>query len=549
MMATRSSNFATILTGATVLVVGAVGAAIVSGWLFGEKKKDRQNPSQQTTNKEAHPSIRQRHKSSSASSPPASVSTSMPPLPPLHMTPSDLQKAIEDSRDKLDETAITLRPYCTPEDVLHTEPATALTQLRGYRCRFTLQIILPETGSATSIQYGVRNNGQVLPLEMSSYEFANPGLRRAMSALLQEWNSFTSHYGTILSHANISVATATFASSWDGQQRWVTFHYQHQQKQSQSTSNATLSENMNAIQEEWMAQAQQIQKRCGFEAVRGRSKGRLWQVVFSTDSKKIDTKNPPPSEDDLGLTDTLLLYPPSKTNSSWTVASHGALLDPSLSSPAGTNINNALSFQLFKPEGAFCHPNAQVMCRALGWILTRIQTIRDRTKCKNDDSRNSPTLLELYCGCGAHTIPIARSGLVSKIMAVEYDQRLVQACGHNIQSNHSHDIIQIISQDANLWAKRHQQKRTHAMQNDTTSFQVLLVDPPRQGLHPHVVEMARGDPAICDIIYISCGKEALVRDLDLLVRDYRVADCAVTDLFPGTSSVESLVHLTRRRHE
>ena len=52
------------------------------------------------------------------------------------------------------------------------------------------------------------------------------------------------------------------------------------------------------------------------------------------------------------------------------------------------------------------------------------------------------------------------------------------------------------------------------------------------------------------VIYVSCGRRALLRDLTILCGDeergFDVADLAVIDLFPGTEAVESLVHLKRR---
>jgi 23S rRNA (uracil1939-C5)-methyltransferase len=48
------------------------------------------------------------------------------------------------------------------------------------------------------------------------------------------------------------------------------------------------------------------------------------------------------------------------------------------------------------------------------------------------------------------------------------------------------------------------------------------------------------------MIYISCGRRALLRDLETLCAGgFNVADLAVIDLFPGTDAVESLVLLER----
>ena len=52
------------------------------------------------------------------------------------------------------------------------------------------------------------------------------------------------------------------------------------------------------------------------------------------------------------------------------------------------------------------------------------------------------------------------------------------------------------------------------------------------------------------ILYVSCGKDALKGDLKYLVaNNFVVVDCTITDLFPRTNSVETLVHLRRQRKE
>ena len=76
-------------------------------------------------------------------------------------------------------------------------------------------------------------------------------------------------------------------------------------------------------------------------------------------------------------------------------------------------------------------------------------------------------------------------------------------------------------------------------------FDILLVDPPRQGLDEDVCGMARAG-SFEHLLYISCGRDALVRDLECLTSDFVVVDLTLLDLFPGTYSVESLVHLRRR---
>uniref|UniRef100_A0A7S2EIB2 tRNA(Phe) (4-demethylwyosine(37)-C(7)) aminocarboxypropyltransferase n=1 Tax=Ditylum brightwellii TaxID=49249 RepID=A0A7S2EIB2_9STRA len=212
----------------------------------------------------------------------------------------------------------------------------------------------------------------------------------------------------------------------------------------------------------------------------------------------------------------------------------------------------------------------------------------------------------MYCGCGAHTVPIAKSGFFDKIIAIELDKRLVDSCKLNCSINHcladDYDqkredvdesnaiqndynnvtLVHVFQGDAGEWARKslhanyrrqqqqQQQEERIKTQNTTTTksssssswynqdHDVLLVDPPRSGLDEKVCNMALNG-TFTHIIYISCGRHALLKDLQRLCcckeeeedeksSCFEVVDCALLDLFPRTKdSVESLVHLRRRR--
>ena len=169
------------------------------------------------------------------------------------------------------------------------------------------------------------------------------------------------------------------------------------------------------------------------------------------------------------------------------------------------------------------------MLTSLHWVLNRLANISPK--------KTSLTLLEMYNGLGAHTIPLAKCGFLSRIVAVELDERLVRACKHNVELNGCTNV-DVYKGDAAEWAKR-------AMRRGECCFDILLVDPPRDGLTEEVCKMAV-EGTFSHMVYISCGRRALLRDLESLCSAFDVADMAVIDLFPGTDAVETLVHLTRR---
>ena len=102
--------------------------------------------------------------------------------------------------------------------------------------------------------------------------------------------------------------------------------------------------------------------------------------------------------------------------------------------------------------------------------------------------------------------------------------------------------VEIVLADAAVWARDY----SSASGSSIADFDILLVDPPRQGLDERVCRMAI-EGSFQHFLYISCGRDALVRDLDLLSNDFEVVDCTLLDLFPQTDAVESLVHLQRRK--
>lgn len=212
-----------------------------------------------------------------------------------------------------------------------------------------------------------------------------------------------------------------------------------------------------------------------------------------------------------------------------------------------------------KPQDAFQHPNGNTMIQALQWMLNKLHAISSKTK--DLESPCTINLLEMYCGAGAHTIPIAMANLFDNVVAVELDQRLVEACQANAKTNKCYNTsskdrtpIHVFVGDAGEWASKclswEQKENVSADLSSkhywqSTSFQVLLVDPPRAGLDKSVCQLANHG-SFEHIIYISCGRQALLKDLQILSEAFDVVDCTITDLFPRTSSVETLVHLKRR---
>ena len=76
---------------------------------------------------------------------------------------------------------------------------------------------------------------------------------------------------------------------------------------------------------------------------------------------------------------------------------------------------------------------------------------------------------------------------------------------------------------------------------------VLITDPPRDGMHKDVVaQILRIAPR--RIVYVSCNSATQARDLELMKDAYRVEAVQPVDMFPQTHHVENVVLLNRLNH-
>ena len=72
---------------------------------------------------------------------------------------------------------------------------------------------------------------------------------------------------------------------------------------------------------------------------------------------------------------------------------------------------------------------------------------------------------------------------------------------------------------------------------------VMIVDPPRAGMHEDVVHVIlNAEPS--RIVYVSCNPAKQARDIAMLDEKYRVEEIQPVDMFPHTHHVENVVALT-----
>ena len=87
--------------------------------------------------------------------------------------------------------------------------------------------------------------------------------------------------------------------------------------------------------------------------------------------------------------------------------------------------------------------------------------------------------------------------------------------------------------------------------SDTTKIHiddqaVLIVDPPRVGLHPKAAQfLATQKGAV--LYYVACNPKSLFRDREILeMGHWKMTDLWMIDLFPQTPHVESIAKFVRK---
>ena len=148
----------------------------------------------------------------------------------------------------------------------------------------------------------------------------------------------------------------------------------------------------------------------------------------------------------------------------------------------------------------------------------------------------SERVLDLYCGTGTLTLLFARA--CREAVGVESVPEAIAAANANAARNglsNARFVEGEVRRVLREWAQGARQGRPEA--------DLVVVDPPRAGLHPRVVfRCAELRPK--RIVYVSCNPGTLARDLkDFAAHGYALAEITPFDLFPHTPHIECVARL------
>ena len=145
-------------------------------------------------------------------------------------------------------------------------------------------------------------------------------------------------------------------------------------------------------------------------------------------------------------------------------------------------------------------------------------------------------VLDLYCGTGTLTLLAARSA--AEAWGVESVPDAVARAGRNAQRNRVANVRFVEGEARPVLREWARGERLGPARAD-----VVLVDPPRAGLHPRVVaRIAELSPR--RVVYVSCNPATLARDLqDFAARGFRTLEVTPVDMFPHTPHIECVARL------
>lgn len=146
------------------------------------------------------------------------------------------------------------------------------------------------------------------------------------------------------------------------------------------------------------------------------------------------------------------------------------------------------------------------------------------------DVKKDSLALDLYCGTG--TIGLTMASLGARVIGAEIVESAVENARSNALANGLADRCEFICADASLAAE--------TLKNRGLRPEVVVVDPPRKGLAPDVIDAVEA-MAPDRVVYVSCDPGTLARDLGLFAKKgYRAEKGTCVDMFPRTAHVETI---------
>ncbi len=147
------------------------------------------------------------------------------------------------------------------------------------------------------------------------------------------------------------------------------------------------------------------------------------------------------------------------------------------------------------------------------------------------DLQGGEEILDAYCGAG--TLALNLTAGLKRVIGVESFAGAIEDAQQNAVINEISNCRFISGSSEEI------------LPTFTQRFDAVILDPPRSGCHPKVIESI-GRQKIRRVVYVSCEPSTLARDLAAFKQvGYRASFVQPLDMFPQTRHVETVVLITR----
>lgn len=151
------------------------------------------------------------------------------------------------------------------------------------------------------------------------------------------------------------------------------------------------------------------------------------------------------------------------------------------------------------------------------------------------DIKENQVVYDLYTGTGTIAQYMARHA--KQVIGIEAIQEAIDAAKENAKLNGLDNCT--------FYCGDMKEVFTEEFLANHPKADVLITDPPRDGMHPKVVEqILKLSPQ--RIVYVSCNSATQARDLALMKEHYNVVKILPVDMFPQTHHVENIALLIKK---
>ncbi len=160
-------------------------------------------------------------------------------------------------------------------------------------------------------------------------------------------------------------------------------------------------------------------------------------------------------------------------------------------------------------------------------VNTPLAEVMARTILEQLDPSPDDTVVDAFCGVG--TFGLLLAGRVRNVVGIEDSEGALKDAAYNARGVDNVRFVRATTEQA----------LPQVLERDA----LVILDPPRQGCHPRVVE-ALGRQRPRRVVYVSCDPATLARDLRLLAgQGLKLQHIQPIDVFPQTYHIECVALL------